>query len=72
MHDEISPLEYADEPVAPEDGGSAAEPHAQQQQESETPKTFLQWTPETVQTPEMESAGIAINTVARVVVCLAC
>ena len=49
------------------DKNSADEPS-----EHEVTKPFLQWTPETVQTQDMEKLGIIVNTTARVVVCLYC
>ena len=57
--------------VAKEKHGTV-EPHAQQQQPLEANKPFLQWTPETVQTPEMERVEIVINTTTKVIVCLDC
>ena len=42
------------------------------QEQSGGGEPFLQWTLETVQTPEMERVGIAINTTSRVIICIDC
>ena len=48
------------------EGSNRAEP------EAAAIKPYLQWTPENIQTPEMERVGIIVNSAAKVIICVSC